>query len=301
MKPSEIKNSKILLSPLNWGLGHVSRCIGLINELLLNENDIVIACSNAEREIFETYFDVLTFELHDGYPFNFNGKGNFALDLLLSFQNLRQRLKQELLEVSEMVEKYAPDYILSDHRYSFRSNKVESVFITHQLNLPVKWYQKSIQKWHIKLVKEFDDVWVMDYPDSRLAGDLSLSSKFVNSQYIGPYSRFMLKSELSDNNESIILIASGPNVYAQQLISEQYQQGMRIICASDLLIPQGAKKIEGSWMDFDKEIRNCDLVITRSGYSSIMDSEFLDCTFQFSPTAGQSEQEYLFRLHDRKK
>ena len=117
MRPETIFNKTILLSPLNWGMGHVARCISLIHQLIQQENRLIIACSESQKQIFKSYFPDLVYENHEGYPFKFNGKGNFGKDLLFSFFNLNKRLKREKKEVNELVEKYDVDIILSDHRY----------------------------------------------------------------------------------------------------------------------------------------------------------------------------------------
>ncbi len=82
MLPSEIYTKRILLSSLNWGMGHVSRCIPLIDILKRNGNDIIIAASEAQKGIFRFYFPDLQFVDHAGYPFNFGKNGDFYLIFL---------------------------------------------------------------------------------------------------------------------------------------------------------------------------------------------------------------------------
>ncbi len=81
MQPSQIKNKRILIAPLNWGYGHVARCIALIRELQANENEVLIAADRAQQKIFSCYFPNITMIDHMGYPFKFSMLGNFSLDL----------------------------------------------------------------------------------------------------------------------------------------------------------------------------------------------------------------------------
>jgi len=37
------KKLKVLVAPLNWGLGHATRCIPIINELIFQNCDVFIA------------------------------------------------------------------------------------------------------------------------------------------------------------------------------------------------------------------------------------------------------------------
>ncbi len=95
MKPEFIKNKTILLSPLNWGMGHVARCIPLVHQLIEQENRVVIACNEAQKKIFFNYFPNLDYENHEGYPFKFKGKGYFEKDLLLRLFKLNKRFNIE--------------------------------------------------------------------------------------------------------------------------------------------------------------------------------------------------------------
>ena len=95
MLPIEIKENRILISVLNWGMGHVSRSIGLIHQLLEQENIVFIACSIEQEEIYKQYFNSIQFIRHNGYPFKFGGKGNFAWDLFKGLFKLKKRMKRE--------------------------------------------------------------------------------------------------------------------------------------------------------------------------------------------------------------
>ena len=220
MKPNEIYNQRILLSALNWGYGHVARCIGLVHQLKSQGNTIIVACSEDQRGIFQQYFDDIEYKYHAPYPFKFKGKGNFSWDLLLTWPKLSKRRYLEHQECDKMVEELGIDLVISDHRYGFYSEKAPSFFITHQLNLPVSSMEILIQKKHIKLMKQFSEIWVMDFEDHRFAGKLSENNNGLSIKYIGPYSRF---SAYEDSQFSLedhtVLIASGPDIYAQQLIN----------------------------------------------------------------------------------
>ncbi len=297
MLPSQIENKRILLSPLNWGMGHVSRSIGLIHFLLMERNDIVVACDAAQREVYECYFDNLTYIDHQGYPFYFGGKGQFGWDLLKKSSKLRSRLKREQEEVETYVKEHDIDIVISDHRYGFRSKSCPSIFITHQYNLPVKWYQRLVNRFHYKLMRAFDHIWIMDYYDSRLAGSLSRCQKDSRIHFIGPYSRFRIYDKQTKDLEEV-LIASGPKIYAQQLV-DQFTgvEGIHIICDDEVSVPAGSIRVEGNWRDKDRVILRAKRIISRSGYSTIMDVECLGAECQLFATPGQSEQIYLAKKH----
>lgn len=310
MLPNDIYNKRILLSPLNWGMGHVSRCIPLIALLLKNNNILFVAGDESQLEIFRQYFPQITFIQHLGYPFKFKGKGNFSLDLLKQFGPLRNRLKRELLEVDEIIEKYNIDMIVSDHRYGFRSNKIDSIILTHQLNLPLKWYEGWVQKIHSGYLNMFTEIWVPDTLNSDYAGDLSLNTKGFRTEYIGALSRFSMYEKATEQSVQRVFVVSGPEVYAKGFIEEQLRAIVNdntesIIIASASLIKKTSNnniniQASNDWKACDQIILKSNKIISRCGFSTLMDLIILKKPFEISPTPGQREQEYLFDLWHKK-
>lgn len=297
----QVKNQKILISPLNWGMGHISRCIGIIDQLLKQENEVIIACNLDQKMVFQLYFPNAVYEELNGYPFSFKGKGNFAKDLLSSSGALYQRLKKETIEVEVMIAKHGIDLVLSDHRYGFYAKNVCSVFITHQYNLPFKNGRKIVNGIHHNLINKFDFNWILDTDSNDFAGDLSKCSK-ENAHYIGVYSRFHRKETNHKKRFSTVLLASGPLVYAQQLIDNNIENPeIDLFLGSEKLNFSGKKHVSGNWPEIDEILRSTENIISYCGYSTIMDSQFLDATFDFSATKGQLEQEYLLKRFNAKK
>lgn len=301
MSPSEVKNQRILISPLNWGFGHVSRCIGLIHQLNEQDNFVVVACDKDQRVIFLEYFPDLEYVNHEGYPFDFKGKGKFGNELVSVILPLRERLKKERIETEKLVEKFNIDLVIADHRYGFVSTQVPSIFITHQYELPVKWYEIAVRKVHGQLMKQFNEIWIMDYEDSRLAGDLSVASSDINRTYIGPYSRFSLYHVPKEKTIEKVIIISGPTIYGQQLLDEQLKnlvsKSLAVIASPEIKIRDGIKTFSKSWKEQDVAILSASHIVSRSGYSTIMDLELLKTPATLFPTKGQREQEYLYDLH----
>ncbi len=298
MRITEISNTRVLYAALNWGMGHVSRSISIIRELLENKNEVIIAGSEAQKRIFEEYFPALTYVALKDYPFTFSGSGNFAFDLLRSGLKLNEHLKEERKLTEELVRIFNISLVLSDHRYGFCSGKVPSVFITHQLTLPVKWYQKRVNNLHCKLMQKFDAVWVVDREDSYFAGKLSRNTCGLNAHYIGPRSRFE-NCTVSNEGYSLAII-SGPTPYDQQLLELIQKQTdfhpVKVVGNDNLKAASPVSMQSGTWKDRDALICNADKLISRSGYSTIMDAYFLRKPLIMIPTPGQAEQQYLYNL-----
>ena len=301
MLPTDIKKQRVLLSPLNWGMGHVSRCIGLIDILLRNDNTIFIACSADQQAIFQQYFKDITFIDHDGYPFEFGGKGKFSLDLLKSFSALKRRQNEERTQVENYVDFFEIDCVISDHRYGFRSRKVNSIFLTHQLNLPVKWYERWVQNIHINYLRSFDEIWVLDTEDSKYAGKLSRNEDGLNVQYIGILSRFGKYVLKETKTIDSLIVVSGPAIYAKQFLEQQLEsfktdEGHNVLIAPKEILE--ALEIENShpsndWLKCDDYFLSSKKLISRSGYSTLMDAICLEIPCEITATPGQAEQEYL--------
>ncbi|MGB1517927.1 MAG: hypothetical protein ACPG8K_02375 [Crocinitomicaceae bacterium] len=267
-----------------------------MSQLQEQGNEIIFAGDKIQRSIIRQYFPDIKVLSNEGYSFNFRGKGRFAIDLFLSLPKLIRQFNKEKGRVKQIVQDENPDMFISDHRYGFRSDVIPSIFVTHQLQLPIKWYQRFMQLWHRHLINRFDKVWVMDTKESKLAGKLSKSRGFYNVLYIGPYSRFMSGEFQTNKYIEKVLIASGPDVYAQQLVDIFAEPGVIVVCAESIITPDGVKRLSGDWLKQDDLIRSAKTIISRSGYSTIMDAYFLDALFEIIPTPGQREQEYLSNL-----
>ena len=199
-----------------------------------------------------------------------------------------------------MVLDHTIDFVISDHRYGFISDEVPSVFMTHQVNLPVKWYEKGVGVLHRKLMKQFTFIWVLDDEKSTLAGKLSANCP-ENGSYVGPYSRFSIYTDAVEKQIDHLLVASGPKVYAEELIhrvleGKEVYPSLTIAHSTSVKIPDGVNEVSGSWKEKDAVIRSARTILSRSGYSTLMDCSVLNAEGIFIPTKGQAEQEYLAEL-----
>lgn len=286
-------------------MGHVSRCIPLIDMFIKNGNAVYIAADEHQQSIFRQYFPDVFYIDHEGYPFRFGERGNFGLDLVRQFRQLQSRLKDELLQTERFVEDQNIDFVVSDHRYGFLSSKAYSVMLTHQLNLPVKWYENWVQKIHHRLIGKFDEIWVPDTVNSDYAGELSRNKKDFRATYIGHLSRFSIYKK-GPKGDHHAVIASGPDVYAVTFIREQLavsSEKTRIIAGNNVIAQFGESPLfipSIRWKEADSIILSASKIISRSGYSTLMDLVELKTPFSITPTPGQREQEYLFDLWYKK-
>lgn len=307
MLPDEIMHKKILLSPLNWGYGHLSRCISIIDHLLKNNNELYFAGREVDFAILKQYFnDGITYIEHAPYPFTFNENGFRMRYIWRNLIPVSRRYTQELKTVSKLISQHSIDIVLSDHRYGFRSSTCCSIFITHQCKLPIKGIWLPIQWLHRYLIRKFNYIWIVDDEEKRYAGELSIPLN-ANSMYIGIQSRFK-RQQLAEAKPikeiECILLVSGPLPFSNKLITH-FTEGFSaendpkfIIGSEDILdrLPEALRpyfKSNHDWQAVDKLLISTKRLMSYCGYSTLMDVQFLDCEINFIATEGQLEQNYL--------
>lgn len=304
-----IKNKRIGFSVLNWGLGHVTRSVSIIHQLKSQSNQVYIFCNNQQKNIFDQYLSDVVFINHDGYPFKFRGKGNFKLDLFRSLYSLYSHSKLEHKLCESYVVSYDLDLLISDQRYGFYSSLVPSIFITHQLNFPLRGLYRLFNYINKRQILKFGIIWIIDN-ENHLAGKLSTNNSYTNCFNIGHHSRFLLVEKQISKNINSVLIVNGPLSYSNYLI-DQFSESLQSnkieyvigdVHVSDILseIDTLATFIPNTSMD------KADIVISRTkeicgyfGYSTLMDCKVLCCSFNLIPTPGQLEQIYLSQLHKK--
>lgn len=297
---------RILIAPLNWGLGHATRSIPIINALITEDFEPVIASDGVALTLLRKEFPNLHSIELPAYNVTYAKKGkHFKWKLLKDSPRLLKAIKAEKKAIDGILEKYAVAGIISDNRLGVRSKKVPSVFITHQLNVlsgNTTWLSTKV---HQKIIKKFDVCWVPDVEgDVNLSGKLGHTKSFeITTKYIGPLSRFT-KSNTGIKNDLMVLI-SGPEPQ-RTLLEEKLMLELRAFTGKVVFIKgimEHEQTIESvgnmtvyNFMTsslLENTINESALILSRSGYTTVMDLAKLNKKAFFIPTPGQFEQEYL--------
>lgn len=297
MHPSELQHKRILFACFDWGLGHVARSISLIRQLEEQGNAVIFAGSREQISVIQAYnFQGRAVDL-EGSNLRFKGDGNFVLEGIRNLLKGPKFIRRDLRLVRDLVKNDAIDVILSDHRYGFRHPRIHSIFLTHQLNLPEDT-PRMVSMLHKNWLIDFNEIWLFDDREKNLAGKLSLGDH-PNCTHIGFYSRFQLM-DAPKQGGGIVVVVSGPEPYADQLfelflkIASNSVQKMTIICPERFSreIPANVELIH-DWELGDQAILSADLILSRNGYSTLMDLAVLGKKAILIATTGQSEQLYL--------
>jgi len=299
---------RILIAPLNWGLGHATRCIPIINALIEHNFEPIIASDGIALQFLKKEFSELIHLELPSYNIKHPKKGHhFKWKLLKDAPKIINAVRAEKRLVDVIIERYNIKGIISDNRLGVFSNKVPSVFITHQLNVlsgSTTWFSS---KMHQKIIKKFDECWIPDIENEpNLSGKLGhLKSHDFNLKYIGPLSRFN-KTD-SDIVHNLLVLLSG--IEPQRTFFEEILFKKLKAFEGNILFIKGkietdqiiTKKNQFTIYNFmltqelEKAINESEVVLSRSGYTTIMELAKLNKKAFFIPTPGQFEQEYLAR------
>ena len=297
---------RILVAPLNWGLGHATRCIPIINALLFNNFEPIIASDGVALTLLKKEFpNIKCIELPSyNVTYAKNGK-HFKLKLIKDSPKLLKAIKAEKKVIKSIIETEGISGIISDNRLGVRNKNIPSVFITHQLNVLSGSTTWLSTKMHQKFINKFNACWVPDTPgEINLSGKLGHVKQFeIPTTYIGPLSRFT-KKDVEIKNDIMVLI-SGPepqrSMLEEKILTEIKGYSGRLVLVRGVMESDQTKSVNENLTIYnymtskllEQTINESALVISRSGYTTVMDLAKLNKKAIFIPTPGQFEQEYL--------
>ena len=297
---------KILVAPLNWGLGHATRCIPIINALIDAGFEPIIASDGVALALLKKEFPELTCLELPGYNIKYSKKGYLLkLKLLKDSPKVINAIKAERRATKQIFETHKIDGIISDNRLGVHSKLVPSVFMTHQLQVLSGSTTWLSTKMHQNIIKRFDVCWIPDAVGSpNLSGKLShVRLPNITVKYIGLLSRFRkLDCEI---RYDIMVLLSGPDpqrgILEKKLLAEFQNYDGRVLFVKGVVENEYEVEQNGnmtiynylSGSDLEKALNESYLIVSRSGYTTIMDLAKLGKKAFFIPTPGQFEQEYL--------
>jgi len=307
------KSKNIFISPLDWGLGHTTRCIPIAKELYKQGHSITFGVNETQKSLLKQELEFGKYLHFEGYNVHYPKGNNMAFKMLLESPKILKRIKSEQQELATLIDKYNFDLIISDNRFGLYSEKTPCIYITHQINIQgPSILKKQLHKIHGKYINKFSRCWIPDSEnDINLGGELSHGNLHKNCLYINPLSRFDQKALHEDEDIEFLAIISGPEPQRSEfetiIIRELKKTNKKsAIIGGKPLIKEGNTQDNITYFPhlnteaFYKIISQSKKVICRPGYSSIMDLSILQKPVHFIPTPGQTEQEYLAILHGRK-
>lgn len=306
-----MQQKRVLIAPLDWGLGHATRCIPLIQSLTANGCEVLIAASGNIASLLQQEFPNLTVIPLKGYQISYSRRKFWLpLRLLGQLPSLMRTVYHEHRWLKKTVQQYKIDAVISDNRLGLYHPNLPTVYITHQLAIQTgtRFFNWLVQKMHYWFINRYKECWVPDAATTpNLAGMLSHPQQMpqVPVYYLGPLSR-MQKKEESTVLYDLMLLLSGPapqrSIFETILLRQLAHFPCKVLLVRGLPgsdqpmppLPEHVKAVNHlPATELSQALQQADCVICRSGYTTVMDLVRLGKKAILVPTPGQTEQEYL--------
>ncbi|MEA1877088.1 MAG: glycosyltransferase [Bacteroidota bacterium] len=322
MSPSP--KQRVLVSPLEWGLGHATRLSRMIEILLEKKLEVIIAADGLPYNFLSEQFPDLTLVRLPIKQMRYSkGRNGFFLKFFAQLPRLFLSIHRTKKHLDKLIKDYQIDFIISDNRYGFFHSELPSVFITHQLSpMPpekLRFFQAAFAQLHLWILRKYDYIWVADFEGSdNVAGKLSRMQWNNNKiRYIDPLSWLETKNPAPDplsNHYDILIMLSGPEPH-RGILEEKLLTEFRDTSKSVLLLqglPQQSKNdirdeqigkmrivnhLPGGQILW--HIQNTETIICRAGVVTVFDLAVLKKSALLIPTPGQTEQEYVAERLDK--
>jgi UDP:flavonoid glycosyltransferase YjiC (YdhE family) len=311
----------VFISPLSWGLGHAGRVTPIIRELLKYGYEVTIATSGGPLEMLKKEFPDCHFIFFQDYPAPYSSTRFFLPKFALSIPNLSKALADEKKIADSLLSNNKYDMVISDSRLGVYSDKIPSFFISHQLRFSLPYYIKPVETFSLYINeyfhKRFERIIIPDNnPDTVcLSGKLCQSTRRTTNAK-AYYAGILCPSHKMDVPEDLdfLVSISGPEPQRSKLEEILLRQVQKLPGKKVVLLGRPQDNFEKK-LDRDTTVKSyvsheeknvlmnrAKFVISRSGYTTMMEMAELDKKRGFfTPTPGQTEQEYLSEYYEKQR
>lgn len=308
---------KVLFAVGSWGLGHATRDLPLINRLLESGCELTVVSTDRALSLLRKELGPRCefFDWPDvPKPLARTAKlfyTKFALSVPLVFRTIlsEHRTLQNLLRRRRF------DRIISDNRFGIHSRRIDSYQIAHGLRAIAprrnRQLELALEYFCYSWLRPARRVIVPDYLHDGLSGDLSHNLTFFEPErleYIGILAS--VRRRPVEPDVDLFVTISGPE--PQRAILEEIVLGQVDALPGKVVVALGKPEEplrtwqhDGaqvySYLDRRQQenlMNRSRLIVSRSGYTTLMELVELNRQALLIPTPGQTEQEYLGWLHN---
>ena len=289
-------------------MGHATRCVPIIEKLLSEGNTIFLAGSEVQHQLFKSYFsNHVHYLISPSYSISYSRRIPLFISVLLQMPKIFIVKRMENFWLRRMVKDKNIEVIISDNRFGMYNKRIQSIYITHQLNVKTPYKLNLAKLWHQRIMKNYNEIWVPDSPDG-ISGELTspVSSTLPPVKLIGILSALRPTFCKKKENQILVLL-SGPEpqrgILEEKLLRVFNQVELPyqfvMVCgnlnnSSETNKDTKVKRVDWvSGSELSKLIEESRLIVCRSGYSTLMDLCVFGSSALLIPTPGQTEQEYL--------
>lgn len=306
------KGARILIAPLDWGLGHATRCIPIVRALRKHGATVVLGADGAPLALLQQEFPDLEHVRIPGVQVRYSRSNDQRWSMAKQFPAMVHSVRTERMLFERELRPLKLHAVISDQRFGLRSPDLHSVIITHQVFPFTPLAQKALRRLNRYHLERFDRCWIMDEPAAPgLAGELAHGTPHpANARYIGTVSRMGSSGPSPSKGYEVVAVISGPEPQ-RTLLEERLLDRLHALPGRHLLVVgqphlhkdqhHGNVHVR-SHLDaeeLESRLRSASLIVSRSGYTTLMDLAAIGRSALIIPTPGQAEQEYLGDLHQR--
>jgi uncharacterized protein (TIGR00661 family) len=308
-----LKKKRILVCPLDWGIGHASRDVIIIRKLLENDNEVILGGDGPSLKFLKSEFPRSEVIRIPSHRFYYSKIVPAWFMIFLQIPAFLKGIRDEHIFLKNFIDLQHIDLVISDARYGLWSRKISSVIITHQIRIKMPLFVKPLEfivNYINRLaLQKFDKLWIPDFSyDQNLSGILSHTIRMpANAIYIGLLSRYTDFKPLIGPGENfeVVLLLSGPepqrSVFEKTVTDQLLTQKLKSIVIGGQTGENLWEELSGSCRrvsfvsgdELYSILKSAKYIICRSGYSTVMDLVTIGKTAFLVPTPGQTEQEYL--------
>lgn len=303
-----------MIAPLDWGLGHVTRCVPIIQHILSLGHSVIFAGNSSQKNYIQSIYPHIEYADLEGYNVQYSkNKLAFVPKIVTQIPRLKKCIKREHLWLQAFVKSHHIDAVISDNRYGLYHANIPCIFVTHQLQIRSGYstlFDKLLLKIHYRFIEKFNRCWVVDIAEdeglSGILGHPAILPK-IKTEYVGLLSQCaVIEKEATPSIEyDVLILLSGAEPQRSILADALWKKSIKsdkhivFVAGSDTAaIPEDIpphilfhQRLSSD--DLVLAIQSAGMVICRSGYSSLMDLIALNKKAILIPTPGQTEQEYL--------
>lgn len=311
---------KILVSPLSWGLGHATRDLPIIRRFLADGHDVTILSSGRCLELLRQEVPQCRFITLEDYPTPYTRSRWFILKFARFIPRMLAAIRRERRAAREIIEREKFDLVFSDNRFGVRHPDVPSFFLSHQLRFAAPWFL-----WPFQLLGEFFNrthhrkfkrVIVPDVADE----DRNLSGILAHHLHWPKRSRYYYAGILSstqrmdvEQDVDLLISISGPEPQRTEFENVVMSQLGALTGMQRVVIALGKPEVTGvehpapnvevhGFLNRARQqemMNRARLIVSRSGYTTVMEIAELGKKALFIPTPGQTEQVYLSKFYEK--
>ena len=193
---NKISENRVLVAPLNWGLGHATRCVPIINALLDARKEVIIASDGFSLEFLKKEFPNLQTVEFKGINIKYSKSNSQVWAMLWQMPEIIFAIIKEHSELKKIIQKFDIQIVISDNRFGLWNKKIKTIYITHQISVKIsnrfEFLNKIAYLIHCQIIKKYSECWIPDFEgEENLSGDLSHKYPLPkNARFIGILSRF---------------------------------------------------------------------------------------------------------------